>query len=146
MLMAEALAVPGIGLFFAGLAALATGSLVLAGIIGSDAYAIQTAIFLGGSAAFAAILWKPLQRCRQSASAKPYRNMVGDIATVADAPLTKQKTGTVTWSGTRMQAILAPESTVDSLDPGSIVEITEISGNRLIVTPPPEQPAQQEDL
>ena len=130
----EALAIPGIGFLFAGLAAFAVSILVTLGLAGDGNIFAELAWFFGLTAFFALLLWKPLKRFRQG-RVKEYHNIKGESGKVISETLVKGEAGEVEWSGTRMRARLSPDSPVDSLIRGMNVRITEIEGNTLTVIP-----------
>lgn len=124
---------PGVGLLFAGLGALGVG-LLLSGVMPDLSLTAQIIWFLGLTAAFAILLWKPMQRWRMpSGKGTPYNNMVGERAQVAEQGLQPGTPGTVRWSGTLMNAELAPQS--PPAPANSTVEIVDVRGNTLIVKP-----------
>jgi len=137
-ILAEVLAVaPGVGLLFTGLGALCV-SLLLYSMPGTELSLVgQLTWFLGFTAAWAVLLWKPMKRLRMpSSKSGTYNNIVGDRATVAGTGLVKGQAGQVTWSGTLMNAELAPAATVETLPAGAVVEIVAVQGNTLIVVQP----------
>ncbi len=131
----EVFGVPGIGLLFAGIAALITGVLVESGLMASDNYTMQFACFFVLTGISALLLWKPMQRWRTApAAAGDYNNMVGDkVVVIGD--LARGKTGKARWSGTTMQARLIPDAVVDILPDGADAEIVAVDGNMLILKP-----------
>lgn len=136
MLSIEVFAMPTFVLFFAGLAAICVGVMVGTGMLDELNYLIQWAWFFGLTAVLAALLWKPVKQFRTThAGAGHYNNITGDIATVIKGSLKKGAKGTVEWSGTTMNAKLLNDAPVDELPEGAIVEIVEVQGNMLIVTP-----------
>ncbi len=136
LLALEAFGVPGIGLFFAGLAAILVGILVQYDIINSGDIVIQFAIFFAATAITAVALWKTLKRWRTSSvGAGSYHNMVGDRATVSAEGLKAGEVGQVNWSGTQMRAEIDPACGFADIAGGRNVEITAVNGNTLIVKP-----------
>ncbi len=132
----EAFGIPGIGLFFAGLAAIIVGGLVTAEVMGAESYLIQLSLWFGMTVVMAVALWRPMKRWRLNPNSKDtFSNMVGDTATVQSAPLVKGTPGKVKWSGTTMGAELDPESITTEIPVGSLVEVVEVRGNTLIVRP-----------
>ncbi len=133
--LAEVLAVaPGIGLLFSGLGALCVGLLLYSLPTTDFSLLGQVTWFLGFTVLWAVALWKPLKRWRMpSARGQTYSNMLGERATVAGDGLRKGETGQVAWSGTIMNAMLAPEVTVTLLPAGATVEIVAVRGTMLIV-------------
>lgn len=134
-ILLEAMAVPGVGFLFSGLAAITLGGLIQFGFIEETNYTLQAGVFLGASGLWAAILWVPLQRFHKKRKGNNFSNMVGDTAIIYKNPLYKNKQGEVKWSGTIMYAMLDTASPVEKLEEGSAVEITSVDGNILIVTP-----------
>lgn len=134
-LMAEALGASGIGLLFAGFGALVVGTALQLGFIAGEATITQFILFFAATAAFAFLLWKPLQRFRLNHARGGYSNIIGETAYVGSGGLSRGKVGEVTWSGTIMQAELAHGVHTDRLDAGTAVTIVEITGAKLIVKP-----------
>ncbi len=137
LLMAlEAFGIPGVGMLFAGLAAILVGILVQVGLVGEDALIVQFGLFCALTAICAAVLWGALKRWRTSPdTADSYHNMIGDRAVVGAGGLRMGARSQVTWSGTLMEAELDPTSAISELPPETLVEITAVKGNRLIVKP-----------
>jgi membrane protein implicated in regulation of membrane protease activity len=59
--------------------------------------------------------------------------MIGEVAFVGSAGITKQAGGEVTWSGTIMKAKLSDDTSAERLEGGTQVTIKAINGNTLIV-------------
>lgn len=135
MLLAEAMGISGVGLIFAGLAALSVGAALKLGLLDAQATLMQFIVFLMATAAWTIVLWKPMRRFYSSKNKAGYRNMVGDMAHVGPAGLKKGTPGEATWSGTIMKAELAHDSLKDQLEGGSAVEIVDVRGVTLIVKP-----------
>lgn len=133
MLALEAFGLPGIGLLFAGLGAILVGAAVEAGLVGTDNYAAQMAVFLIFTSIFAALLWKKLKSWRMNPRGETYQNMIGETAVIALSGLQKGATGQVRWSGTLMQAELDPSESAMGLAEGTIVKIVAVKGNVLHV-------------
>jgi len=136
-ILAEVLAVaPGVGLLFSGLGALCV-SLLLYSLPDTGMSLVgQLTWFLGFTVAWAVLLWKPMKRWRMpSSKSGTYHNIVGDRATVAGGGLVKGQVGQVAWSGTLMNAELAPAVTVATLPVGAVVEVVAVQGNTFIVQP-----------
>lgn len=132
----EAFGIPGIGFFFAGLAAIVVGGLVVSDVIGAESYLIQLSLWFGLTSVMAVALWKPMKRWRLNPNSKDkFSNMVGDTATICGADLAKGAPGKAKWSGTIMSAELAAESAASEIPVGTLVEVVEVRGNTLIVKP-----------
>lgn len=129
---AEVVIGPGIGLFFAGLAALCVGMLVEGGAVDAANHLAQFAWFFALTVAWAAVLWKPLQRFRSKTKSGGYRHMIGETAVVAGEGLIKGREGQVTWSGTIMKAELSADA-AESVAAGMKVTIVDMQGAKLIV-------------
>lgn len=128
----EAFAVPGIGFFFGGLAAVIVGGLIMAGTIGAEETVWQIGIWFAITGVLAVALWKPLQKLRVSKNAdNSFNNIVGTHARVIDAPLRPGFPGKVTWSGTNMNARLEAGSSEAQV--GMEVLITKVDGNTVTV-------------
>ncbi len=130
----EAFGVSGVGLFFAGLAALCVAVVVKAGLVLEDAYVMQAIWFFGLTTFWAILLWKPMKRLRfGSKGHKPYNSVVGETAVVSADGLRKGHEGQVQWSGTLMRAFIAHEETAETIEGGARVTIVEVEGNKLYV-------------
>jgi membrane protein implicated in regulation of membrane protease activity len=135
LLLAEAFGASGLGLLFAGLGALVVSALLNAGVLDEEARLLQFIVCFAATAAWAFLLWKPLQKFRGNKHSGSYSNMIGETAYVGSQGLTKGHVGEATWSGTIMKAELAAESSVDRLEGGAPVVIHNVVGNKLIVKP-----------
>lgn len=130
---AEALGISGIGLLFAGLGAVVTGSALYFGFIAAESTDIQFTVFFLAAALFAIALWKPLKKLR--AGHHPgFSDIIGAVGYVGSQGLTK-KSGEVTWSGTIMKAQLIPDASIEHLEAGAQVTVVAVKGATLIVKP-----------
>jgi membrane protein implicated in regulation of membrane protease activity len=92
----------------------------------------QIAWFFGFTILFGLLLWKPLKRWRlPSAKSDSYSNMIGDTVVVEELRLSQGIVGKVKWSGTVMNAELAPERATAEV--GEKLEIIAVKGNTLVV-------------
>lgn len=133
LLALEAFGIPGIGLVFAGLGAILTGIILETGAVSAGDYVLQAAIFCISTIIFAVLLWNKMKAWRLNPKEKPYSNMVGDIAMVAEAGLKKGTRGQVRWSGTLMFAEIDAEETTTEIAAGAQVRISAVEGNVLKV-------------
>lgn len=132
LLIAEALGIPGVGLMFAGLGAIAAGIALYAGFVADGAHVAQFLIFFVATALCAWALWKPMQKFH--AGKNGYNNMIGETAYVGSGGLGSEP-GEVTWSGTIMKAELVDGAPKTRLEAGAPVVIVEVRGAKLIVRP-----------
>ncbi len=145
LILAEMLLFPGMGLLFAGLAALSVGILTGIGLYAETDYLLQIGTFLVLTGIWAAILWKPLKRFgAEPSSGVTYRNIVGTTGKISSTELNRQDGGQVRWSGTIMQARLDEQSSRETLSKGTGVTITGIAGNILIVRANDDPPSGEE--
>ncbi len=132
----EAFGIPGIGFLFAGLAAIVVGILVQYGALAETDMILQLGVFGGLTGLLAALLWKRLKQWRVNPNAtEQFSNIVGDIATVGKGGLQAGKVGQVSWSGTTMMALIDSKHEDGQIEEGTMVEITSVKGNHLIVAP-----------
>lgn len=129
------MAIPGIGLLFAGFGALTVGMLLNFSFIEQSNTLLQALVFVVSTALWALVLWKPLQKLRMGKNKVPYNNIVGETAVVSEKGISKAHGGEVVWSGAIMRAKFDDRTLVEQLEPGKQVIIKEITGNTLIVTP-----------
>lgn len=120
----EALAIPGIGLLFAGLGAVLTGVALLI-FPGLSPY-LQFALFFIFTTVWAALLWKPLVRLRHIPGGG-YSDMVGRRVTVGPGGLAKGAAGEVRWSGTTLTARLAENARSSRAEAGEELKITAVN-------------------
>lgn len=132
LMLLEAFGMPGVGLLFAGIGAVATGALMHGGQIGMEDHILQFTCFFAISAVSAVVLWKPLKmgRTRQKGG---YSNVVGEVAVVAAGGVSRKSGGNVTWSGTVMRAELCPRCTTELVEEGTQVVIVDVRGATLVV-------------
>ncbi len=128
----EIFILPALGFVFAALGAIVTALLIHYGVIEATPLMAFSAFF-GVTVVSAAALWKWLKSLY--AGRGTYTDIVGSTAEVIDTPLAKGKKGSVRWSGTTMQAILAEDADVKSLDIGTSVTIIAVTGTTLTVKP-----------
>jgi len=133
LLALEAFGLPGIGFMFAGLGAILTGVITELGGVAADDTVSQAAIFCASTILFALLLWKKIKAWRLNPKEKPYNNIIGDKAIVAEAGLKKGSTGQVRWSGTLMQAEIDEKESITDIAAGTHVHISAVEGNVLKV-------------
>ena len=128
---------PGIGLLFAGLGALCTALLLYSVPEHGISLVGQGVWFLAFGTFWAAVLWKPLKNWRlSSGTGGGYHGMIGQDVTITGSPLTKERMGQVLWSGTVMNARLAPDDMQEALPVGSLAVIVAVDSNTVIVQSP----------
>lgn len=132
----EAMTVPGMGLFLAGLGALATGIMIGLGLLESHHLILQCISFFSFTCIFALILWKPLIKFRMKSrnDRTSFHDMIGASGVVGGTGLKRGETGQVIWSGTIMNAELDHSVSNDFLSVGTHVRIKSVSGTTLKVT------------
>ncbi len=135
LLALEAFGIPGVGMVFAGLAAIVTGTLVGAGLVEESDHLAQFSWWFAVTAISAILLWKPMKRWRMKPGEQEYSNMVGSTAVVFGGDLVKGKIGKAKWSGAIMQAELAANAGVETLKEGETAEVTGVEGNTLKLKP-----------
>jgi len=129
------MAIPGIGLLFAGFGALSVGMLLNFSLLSVDGNLQQMLAFVVFTILWTLILWKPMQKFRIGKNKTPYHNIIGETAIVGEKGLHRINGGEVVWSGANMKAKLDERASIEQLDAGKQVVIKEITGNTLIVTP-----------
>ena len=132
MFLLEAMAIPGIGFFFAAIGAFILGVLVQMGVVPADNLLAQGGVFFMLTALAAAALWKPLKNFRIG-NTETHNDVIGRIAVVGDEGLAKGKKGTAKWSGTIMTARLAADAAIESAAAGTELKIVEMQGSTLIL-------------
>lgn len=131
LVAAEALALPGVGLLFAGLGAITTG---LAASLGYCAgFISQMTWFFVATSAWGLILWFPLKRLQRGGDSG-YSDMIGARAVVAEDDMQMGKTGKVKWSGAIMNAVLAQDCDKSSVAKGTDVRIVDVVRGVLVVS------------
>ncbi len=125
----------GLGFLFVGLAAITVGLLISFVYLAENDYMLQLAWFLFFVAAWAAVLWYPLNRFLRYRTEAEYSNIIGDKAVVVKNDLVKGKSGQVRWSGTNMTARIDNSAQIEKITVDSEVEITSIKGTLLRVKP-----------
>ncbi len=129
----EAIAVPGIGFLFIGLAAISVGGLITFGVIDAASQIIQVSSFLGLTFIWAGILWVPMKKFQRNRKGDNYSNMIGETAIVQSEQLTDTEIGKVKWSGAIMRAKLDASAGANIAKRGDEVIIKSIEGNLLTV-------------
>ena len=131
LVAAEALALPGVGLLFAGLGAITTGLAASFGFCND--FIPQMTWFFVSTSVWGLILWFPLKRL-QHGGATGYSDMIGAMAVVAEDDMESGKTGKVIWSGAIMNAILSQDNKVARVAKGTSVRIVEVVRGVLVVS------------
>ncbi|MBF0291818.1 MAG: hypothetical protein HQK86_06630 [Nitrospinae bacterium] len=131
LVAAEALALPGVGLLFAGLGAITTGLAASWGFC--DGFIPQMTWFFVSTSVWGLILWFPLKRL-QHGGATGYSDMIGAVAVVAEDDMESGKTGKVLWSGAIMNALLSQDNKETRVAKGASVRIVEVVRGVLVVS------------
>jgi len=133
----EAITVPGIGIFLAGLGAIVTAIVIEVGLVNPLSSLWQLSCFFIFTILFTLVLWKPLKKWRTSGKGAglPANNMIGEFCVVVKNPLLKGNIGQVEWSGTIMNAQIDKSVTPPSLAIGTQAIITQVQGNVLTIIP-----------
>jgi len=133
LVLVEVTALPGVGVFFAGLGGITLGGLMTVGIIEKFDYTGQLAMFMLFTGIWWVVLWKPLKNVKNPKGGG-YKNLVGTYGVVDDEDgLIPGKIGYVRWSGTRMRARIRPESQVELIENETAIWIYEQKDGVLLV-------------
>jgi membrane protein implicated in regulation of membrane protease activity len=131
LIFLEIVVFSGIGLLFAGLAAISVGASLIAGWI--DSQSDQYILFFFASALWTTLLWKPLKKFIAGKDSG-FDDMVGSTAIVYDKPIEKGKMGKVKWSGAIMNCQFEPEAEgMETIAPDTEAIISQISNGLLII-------------
>lgn len=135
LFLLEALAVPGIGLFFAAFGALTVAILVQWGILPLDNNLAQYTAFFLLTGLWTALLWTPLKkfRVKRLMKGETHHDVIGRMARVAGEGLRKNQRGAAEWSGTLMTARLADDATIEEAAGGVELKIVALDGATLIL-------------
>jgi len=118
----EVLAIPAMGFLFAGIGAITLGGLIIFNFIALEGVMYHIAYFFFFTTVWAIILWKPLKKSIKSSVEDSYQNIVGTTADATEK-LEEGKVGYVKWSGTKMRARIAPDSTLKHIEKGKTVNV-----------------------
>lgn len=133
LFLAEALGMSGVGLLFAAIGAFCMGVLLQLGLLTTDDYVTQGAVFFLLTAFWTAVLWLPLKKMRLSRPAQEHHDMIGRFATVAEGGLKRGTAGHARWSGTTMRARLAEDAAIAHAAAGDELKIVKVDGATLIL-------------
>lgn len=117
---------PGVGLLFAGLAAIITGLAIEAGLVGAHIFVAQLAFFLTLTTAFAVVLWRKISGRIGRKLSLDAQGLVGAQAIIMHAGLQKKAKGTVRIAGHYYSAMLDSTEPAQSLSKGTLVTITAV--------------------
>lgn len=131
----ETFGLPSVGFLFAGLAAIIVSILLEGNILDASNNALCLGIWFILTTCFAVILWKPMKKWRTSKHSATHTSngMIGDKAIILNKDLEPNQLGTASWSGTMMNARLAPTQST-SIAVGTEATITAVEGNTLILS------------
>ncbi len=113
---------PGIGILFAGIAGVSLGGLLAFGVLNEPDFYLQLVWFFGLTVGWAVVLWRPLKKYLRS-STGVFDMYVGTTAIVQEGGVSKDKTGTVRWSGSNMRARVRKDAKIDKIEEGEEVYI-----------------------
>jgi|TARA_B110000438_G_C15557684_1_gene539739 membrane protein implicated in regulation of membrane protease activity len=131
LIFLEIVVFSGIGLLFAGLAAVSVGAALIAGWI--DNQSNQFILFFLSSAVWTFVLWKPLKKFL-AGKESGFDDMVGSKVVVYEQPIKKGKTGKVKWSGAIMNCQFEPETGgIETIFPDTEAVISKVSNGVLII-------------
>lgn len=127
----------GMGFFFGGLAGYLIGMLVYFNIIPVENMTLQWGAWFLISAALGAALWKPLRALNKpdNAAQAGYSTTIQGEAIIIKKDLHVGEMGHATWSGTIMNAKLAPHQHT-SLAKDTTARIVGVQGNVLLLESP----------
>ncbi len=128
----ETTMIPGIGFLFAGLGAITTGALMLAGM--AQTQTGQWTWFFASTALWTIVLWVPLRNF-YNRSGSGYDDMQGQVVTTLEGGIKKGAITKVKYSGSFMNARLADDSPTDSIPAGKELEIVKVEKGILLVRP-----------
>ena len=133
LFLVEAFGLPGLGFFFAAIAALCVGLLVELNVLALDDHIQQGSAFFALTAIWAAALWKPLKKWRMQNPAQVHNDMIGRTAIVAEGGLSKNRSGNAKWSGTIMKARMAADAAIEKAAEGDELKIVDVQSATLIL-------------
>jgi len=135
LIAAEAMTAPGMGIFLAGLGALATAIILRFDLVDAANLTWQCISFFAFTSFFALVLWKPLKKLRTSSRSGKHKfhDMIGSAAIVTGNGLKMGETGQVLWSGTIMNAELDSSVASEFVSAGTTVTVKSLSGTTLRV-------------
>lgn len=131
-ILLEALALPGVGFLFAGLGAITVGGLLVFDVVDPDFINTSTYFFIA-SAAWAALLWIPLNRYLKLGKDSQFSSIKGQEVEVIENDIVKPKTGKVKWSGTVMQAKISKDSKIKKIAVGETATVVASQGSILLL-------------
>ena len=121
-------------LLFIGLAAITSGAALFFNIVSDDQIIVQLAIFLGSIILWYLALSIPIKKIKALKSKNNYHSILNQKAQTVTV-LEKSKIGKVTWSGTRMKAVLSKNNINQKIDKNQPVRIVALEeDNTLVVT------------
>ena len=135
LLSIEAFALQGMGILFAGFAAISLGVSIFNNPEAFDGeIGKQFSYFFGYTIGWAALLWLPLKYFYGYASEDEYKNIIGTYGTVEEN-FGRDEIGKLRWSGTTVRAKIDDTSVATDLKAKSHVRVTAIKDGVYIVKP-----------
>ena len=113
---------------FIGLGALVTS--LVGWLFPEISWVSATLLFIVASVVISVLLYRPLKRWQDKPGPMPGNDAIGQVTEVVEA-VTREKSGTVIWSGTEWPAELAKDEA--ALEAGERAVIRRLEGIRLIV-------------
>lgn len=124
-------------LLFSSIAAFFVGVLLYTDIGSQNDFISQFTVFFMLTAFLTFAFWHPLKKLttkkRRDIHDQPLHNIVGQEVIVEGKELTLGEVGQVRWSGTIVRAMLKEDSSKQSYEAGTVMEVIDVKGNVFIV-------------
>lgn len=130
----EIFGIPGVGILFAGFAAITVAVLIYRDPSLNENIGWQLIYFFISTAFWSAVLWIPLNKWIDYSNKKDdYTNMIGSLATT-NIEMAKGKKGEIFWSGTTVNAFIHPSCPDDIIAEKTEVKIVDVIDGAFYIT------------
>ncbi len=121
----EIFGLPGLGILFAGFSAITVAATIYFDPALIDDIGSQLVYFFIYTIMWTAILWFPLNKFIQYGDSGDYTNIIGTYATV-NGMLVRGEVGEVSWSGTKVRAMIDPDSQIEEIADKTHVKVSAV--------------------
>jgi membrane protein implicated in regulation of membrane protease activity len=129
----EIFGLQGIGILFTGFSAITVAFLIYLNPELNDNIGSQLLYFFFGTMGWAAILWIPFKKFIRYGDDGDYSNMIDTYATT-NKDMVKDKIGDITWSGTRVRAMIADDNPDDMIPEKTTVKVVNVIDGLFYIT------------
>lgn len=133
LMVLEIFGLPGIGILFTGFSAITVAFLIYFNPDIIDDIGVQLLYFFFGTVGWAGLLWIPLNKFIRYSDNGDYSNIINTYATT-NKRMIKNEFGEVSWSGTKVRAMIAEDNEDNEISEKTTVKIVNVIDGIFYIT------------